>query len=238
MTQRHSWGLLAMFAMISACGGRTVDISTDGGVDRAPDGMRQAGEPGPTPGRTGDDTADSSVARSLCERIRDSYSSSSCSNPAVAEPAFEQCLTEFQKTTAACEGVLRTAYESVIRHQLTCDDASSNDISTADTDYAICMSGGKCSSSGGGAEHPATVDDPQSLFMDSNLCQCVDRKWDTVDGRCTDFHSCGTVCCTCPGTTFQYTAAACDLSAGTNAGTCPPPDHVCDMTRVYCVHAR
>ena len=69
--------------------------------------------------------------------------------------------------------------------------------------------------------------------MDSEVCECIDGTWGGPPGEsCATWNDCAPVCCDCPGTDHHYTAAVCDLSAG--SGICADADRTCGLTKDRC----
>ncbi|HEX4340316.1 MAG TPA: hypothetical protein VH062_30620 [Polyangiaceae bacterium] len=229
-TTRRAFALI--FALTAGCGGQTLSEPSDfdGGTTtaRSQDGSANT--------VSGQNVGADSAAPALCDDVGNAYLASSCgAGPEAANYVSGECRSRFATTPAACADALITMYTSDIEYSKTCDGPSLDASSKAETDYALCLSGGKCTIPETAVEDMPIPSHPASTYMHTKLCECTDQTWETSSAECTDFHACGTVCCTCPGGNFAYTAAACDLSSGT--GVCPPAERVCELTQSFCVHS-
>jgi hypothetical protein len=183
----------------------------------------------------------------LCDTYRTAMMTSrTCRKPdeRLVAAVYDECARRVETAPSDCQGSLERMYACAGR-ALACSEAIPTDAagvhcSAEDRAYAECVSGGTCSRSGGGQHRPPTPDRPASTFMSDEVCQCLAEPWEAgASGEtCHTWDQCSPVCCSCPGSSYQYTAAACDLAGQTgDSGLCPTADRVCALTEERCAFA-
>ncbi|HEX4340315.1 MAG TPA: hypothetical protein VH062_30615 [Polyangiaceae bacterium] len=235
---RRTRGALALVvALATGCGGKATSATSS--VDHGtPPEHGDGGVGAPPPALDGGPHIDPAAgATAICDDLVKADSVSLCAgggDTAVAGPA---CAERFRTTTAACSDVLTTYFRRAIEYAMACDPRSLAVLTNANTDYALCLSGGTCPIFDSAVENSASTDNPMSTYGHSKLCECTEATWKTSPGVCADYHDCGTVCCTCPGGGPMYTAAGCDLTSGT--GVCMTAETVCPLFDwSFCDHSR
>jgi hypothetical protein len=159
-------------------------------------------------------------------------------DPQLVEGVYQQCKERVVKTALDCRLALEQVYDCSGR-LLSCPDALGDDeCRTANRRYAECVSGGACHDLGGGQANDGTVSQGLSIFTNYEVCQCTNETWDggAPGQACRSWMGCVPVCCPCPGSTHEYTAAVCDFAQDPSfqSGICPSADRACALTRQRC----
>jgi hypothetical protein len=190
-------------------------------------------------GTTGDEPFSSDAQGSLCEAHRSALENSACGGeppaPELLNLVYDECVQQLRDVVEECRPAVERFYECLRVLHANCDldacDAESRE-------YARCVSGGTCEDLGGGSALPASANpDRASIFHDHEACACIDSWNGQAPGTaCQTWEDCAPICCACPGSTFQYTGAACDFSqsADLSHGTCAAPERVCALTSDRC----
>jgi hypothetical protein len=151
------------------------------------------------------------------------------------EYARALCEARARQLPAGCEAAFDAMYTCASQQAGTCGGPGCG---TEQRDYAECASAGTCTTVGGGSFRSADANHHADIFTTHELCRCVEG-WETgAPGDDCDTHEdCSTVCCTCPGSTMQYTASACDKSAtgGTGVGRCASAEAACALSADRCL---
>jgi hypothetical protein len=178
----------------------------------------------------------------VCDEYRGAMEASGrcgpAADPRLVEVVYDECARRFASAMSTCKAPLDRMYACQAR-SLACP-RSSVDCSEEERGYGECVSGGTCHRTGGGQAQSPTSDRPVSSYENDEVCRCQADTWNAgaPGGSCRTWEDCTPVCCSCEGSTYEYTAAACDLSgAAADSGTCPSADQVCALTHDRCAFA-
>jgi hypothetical protein len=187
--------------------------------------------------------SDGAANFSSCDDYRNAMESAgqcgAAANQEVVEFAYDECVRRAASAAPPCRASLDDMYECMARG-LTCP-RTDVDCTSVEHDYAECVSGGTCPRVRGGQTRQPVPGSPVTYYVNDEICQCEARSWDAgaAGESCRTWEDCAPVCCSCNGSSYEYTAAACEFTGGTSdAGTCPSKERVCAHTEARCAFGK